>query len=167
MWNDAALAESGFCHWNYGKTRDAANCSSRMGGDNFFTANDAALFMTQVWDRSLLGEKSSAQLLQWMTLSPRSGYGGWLGTQLPAAARPTMHHKAGWLPPDAVPGYSNSNEIGVVEIPGGRAYAVALLLSGGSDYNNKQLPTLEYASCAVYHGVARDLADPFGACTHP
>jgi beta-lactamase class A len=167
MWNDAALAESGFCHWNYGKTRDAANCSARMGGDNFFSANDMVFFLSQIWDRSLLGETASAQLLSWMTLSPRSGYGGWLGTQLPAAAQKTMHHKAGWLPPSEVPGYSNSNDVGVVEVPGGHAYAVALLLNGGTDYDGKQLPTLEYASCVVYHGVARDVPDALAACTHP
>ena len=78
-----------------------------------------------------------------------------------------MHHKAGWLPPSVVPGYSNANEIGIVEPPGGHPYAVALLFDGGQSYDAKQLPTLEYASCVVYHAVARDAADPFAGCSHP
>lgn len=167
MWNDVGLPDSGFCNWSFGVTRHAANCPTAFGGDNFFSADDMALFLTALWDKSLLGDVKATQELEWMKLSPRSGYGGWLGTQLPVAARPAMHHKAGWLPPDQVPGYSNSNDIGIVEVPVGPAYAVALLLSGGSDYNGRQLPMLEYASCVIYHGVAKDVADPFGACTHP
>jgi beta-lactamase class A len=168
MWRDVAVPDSGFCHWNYGKTRDAANCPSTMDGDNFFTASDMVQFLVELWDRSLLGDAKASAELGWMKLSPRSGYGGWIGTQLPAAARPNLHHKAGWLPPSAVPGYSNSNEIGIVEVPGGHAYAVAMLMNGAptqSAYDAAQLPTLEYASCVVYHAVANDGGG--GTCAHP
>jgi beta-lactamase class A len=166
-WQDVGVPDTGFCHWNYGKTRNATNCPSTLGGDNFFTANDMVSFLTVLWDRTLLGDAKSQAELDWMTLSPRSGYGGWLGTLLPAAARPKMHHKAGWLPPDVVPGYANSNDIGIVEIPGGHVYAVAILLDGAPDigaYNGKQLPLLEKASCVVYHAIAKDVADAFAAC---
>ena len=166
MWNDVGLATSGYCAWGFGHPRNAANCPPSMGGDNFFTAADVVVFLTALWDGSLLGAAPSHAELEWMKLSPRSGYGGWLGTQLPAVARATMHHKAGWLPPSAVPGYSNANDIGIVEPPGGHPYAVALLFDGGQSYDAKQLPTLEYASCAIYHAVAGD-ADPFAVCTHP
>jgi beta-lactamase class A len=167
MWQDIGIPDSGFCSWNFDKQRNATNCPSTAGGDNFFTADDMAMFMTAMWDRSLLGDPKSSTELDWMTLSPRSGYGGWMGTLLPAAAQPKVHHKAGWLPPDVVPGYSNSNEIGVVEVPGGHAYAVALLMNGAGDitaYDTKQLPLLEKASCVVYHAIAKDVADPFVTC---
>ena len=167
LWNDVGTPDSGFCHWSYDKTREATSCPSTASGDNFFTANDTVLFLTALWQKTLLGDAASRAELGWMQLSPRTGYGGWLGTQLPAAARATMHHKAGWLPPSEVPGYSVSNEIGVVEVPGGHAYAVSILMSGGSDYDNRQLPVMEYASCVLYHAVASDVADPFAACTHP
>ncbi len=170
MWQDLAVPDSGFCNWSFGKTRHANNCPNTMGGDNFFTSDDMTSFLTSLWDRSLLGDAKASAELDWMKLSPRSGYGGWLGTQLPQAAQATMHHKAGWLPPDQVPGYSNSNDIGIVEVPGGHAYAVSILLNGAPNidaYNNKQLPTLEYASCVVFHAVAKDVADPFAACTAP
>ena len=169
MWNDVALASSGFCHWNFDHARDATKCPNTMGGDNFFTANDMVAFLTAVHGGRLLDLARTKQLADWMLLSPRSGYGGWLGTQLPATARATMRHKAGWLPPSAVPGYSNSNEIGIVTAANGHDYAVALLLSGAPSqaaYDAKQLPVLEYASCVVYHAVSGD-TDPFGPCTHP
>ncbi len=166
MWNDATLASSGFCHWSYDKPRDAANCPNRMGGDNFFTASDAALFLARVHDRSLLGKERTQALESWMLLSPRSGYGGWLGTQIPAAARATLRHKAGWLPPSAVPGYSTSNDIGLVDAANGHTYAVALLMSGGTSYDAKQLPVMEYASCVVFRAVSGE-ADAFGGCSHP
>ncbi len=166
MWNDAALASSGFCRWNYEKARNASNCPSRMGGDNFFTASDAVSFLARVHDRSLLGKDRTQALVGWMLLSPRSGYGGWLGTQIPAAARATLRHKAGWLPPSAVPGYSNSNDIGLVDAANGHTYAVALLMSGGTSYDAKQLPVMEYASCVVFRAVSGE-ADAFAGCTHP
>jgi beta-lactamase class A len=166
LWQDAEVADIGFCAWNYGATRTANNCPHVLGDDNFFTTNDAVSFLTELWDDSLLGRDKSNTLLSWMTLSPREGYGGWLGTQLPAAARTTMHHKAGWLPPEAVPGYSNANEIGIIEIPGGHTYAVAFALDGApsqADYDNSELPLLEYLSCRVYHAVAGDDASSCAA----
>jgi hypothetical protein len=177
-WNDVQIPDSSFCHWNYptGTTRIATNCSMAMGGDNFFTADDALVFVTALWDRSLLADASAQAELAWMQLSPRnntgfctSPYGGWLGQQLPAQAQMTMHHKAGWLPPSSVPGYSNSNEIGIIEIPNGHVYGVAILMNGAPDqtaYDQKQLPTLEFASCVIYNAVL-GAADPFTPCTHP
>ncbi|WP_394823923.1 serine hydrolase [Pendulispora albinea] len=170
-WHDIGVADIGFCRWNYDKVREAGNCDrGPRGGSNFITTDDAVRFLTAVWNRRLLGKERSRQLLDWMKLSPRQGYGGWLGTQLPPAARATMHHKAGWLPPAEVPGNSNSNEIGIVEVPNGHPYAVALLLNGAPSqeaYDQVQLPTLEYASCVIYHAAAKDHADPFAACVHP
>lgn len=167
LWQDAEVVDIGFCHWNYGGTREAKNCPSVLGDDNFLTTSDTVSFLTKLWDHSLLGAEKSKTLLSWMTQSPRQGYGGWLGTQLPAAARTTMHHKAGWLPPKDVPGYSNANDIGIVEIASGHAYAVAIALDGASsqaDYDDRELPLLEYLSCAVYHAVAGDDAS---SCKHP
>lgn len=159
QWQDAQLADVGFCAWDTDRVREPRNCPGVMNGDNFFTTSDAVSFLEQVWNHSLLGADKSNTLLSWMQLSPRKGYGGWLGTQLPEAARATMHHKAGWLPPAAVAGYSNANEIGIVEVPGGHAYAVAFALKGAKTqaaYDNQELPLLEYLSCRVYHAVAGD-----------
>ncbi len=165
MWHDARMPDSGFCRWNTDRVRVSPLCESdRAGGANYLAADDAVRFLGVLWDRSLIGSASSQQLLDWMLLSPRAGYGGWIGSQLPAEARAGIHHKAGWYPP------YTSHEIGIIEIPGGHPYAVALLLgrSDGSSaaYNGTQLPMLEYASCVVYHAVA-DAGDPFAACSPP
>ena len=167
MWDVAGMANSGFCNWSFGRTRHAANCPATAGGDNFFTANDVVTFLSRMWNGMLMPADATRSELQWLTWSPRSGYGGWIGTQLPAAVRANVHHKAGWLPPDVVPGYSNSNDIGIVEVSPGHAYAVALLMNGGTSYNTRQLPLLEYASCVIFHAVANDQPDPFAGCTHP
>jgi beta-lactamase class A len=166
MWHDARMPDSGFCRWNTDRVRESPLCETDLaGGANYLAADDAVRFLGAVWDRSLIGSASSQQLLDWMLLSPRAGYGGWIGTQLPAAARDSIHHKAGWYPP------YTSHEIGIVEIPGGHPYAVALLLarSDGSDaaYDSTQLPMLEYASCVVYHAVADAAGDPFADCSPP
>lgn len=167
LWQDAEVADIGFCDWNYGGSREATNCPDVLGGDNFFTTSDAVSFLRRLYEGSLLGTEKSKQLLSWMTLSPRTGYGGWFGTQLPASARSAMHHKAGWLPPEEVPGYANANEIGIVEIPGGHAYAAAFALDGAASqeaYDTQELPLLEYLSCGVYHAVVGEDAS---ACTPP
>ncbi|WP_394833745.1 class A beta-lactamase-related serine hydrolase [Pendulispora rubella] len=171
VWQTLGVNDIGFCHWNYDHDRKAGNCpTGPRKGHNFMTADAGVGALTAIWEKRVLGEANTKQLLEWMKLSPRQGYGGWLGTQLPEAARATMHHKAGWLPPVESPENSNTNEIGIVEVPGGRVYAVALLLNGApsqESYDQKQLPTLEYASCVIYHAVAKDQPDPFGACRHP
>jgi beta-lactamase class A len=160
MWNVAGMTHSGFCRWD---GRYASNCPSTLGGYNFLTADDASDFMTRLWNGVLMSAAETDTQLAWMLLSPRSGGdGGWLGTQLPATARAGMHHKAGWYPPS-----SESNDIGVVEIDASHAYSVAIYMADGTDYDGRQLPMLEYASCVIYHAVARDLADPFQGCTHP
>jgi len=160
------------CHWNYDKTRNATNCSTAMGGDNFFTPNAALSFLEHAWKRDPIGVDKGAKLLEWAKLSPRSGYGGWVGTQLPSAAKAGMHQKGGWLPPgccgsDAT--YNNMNEIAIIHTPRG-PYAVAILLDHGTDYWGKQTKAMEWASCVIYHAMAKDSpgGDPFKAgCTAP
>jgi len=168
MWHDVRMPDSGFCRWNTdGITRMSSYCDTSVaGGYNYVAPNDALGFLTALWSRQLIGATKTNQLLQWMTLSPRTGYGGWFGTQLPAAARTKMYHKAGWVPPET------SHEIGIVEVPNGHPYAAALLFNrtDGSlaAYNDTQLKMLEYSSCVIYHAIARDVADPFGSpCQHP
>ncbi len=168
MWHNIHMPDSGFCKWNSGGVaRSAPSCEARTAnGFNYLASNDALKFLTVLWDRSLIGEAHTRQLLEWMLLAPRTGGpGGWFGTQLPAAARARMYHKGGWVPP------STSHEIGIVEVPDGHAYAAALLFTRADGslaaYNAKQVKTLEYASCVVYHAVAKDVPDPFGACQAP
>jgi hypothetical protein len=55
----------------------------------------------------------------------------------------------------------------MVQVPGYHAYAVGIAMTGGQNYDGKQLPMVEYASCVIYHAVAKDVADPFTTCRAP
>jgi hypothetical protein len=152
------MGSTALTSWSYGKTRGATNSPRAMGSDNYFTANDTTAFLARLARGELLAADATASLLEWMTWAPRSGYGGWLGTRLPAPARASMRHKAGWLPPgccSADAWYNTMNEIGLVEAPGG-VYAVSILARRGGDYWGKQTAAVELASCLVYRAIADD-----------
>lgn len=160
-WDRAGMTSSALTQWSYGRTRVAANSPRAMGSDNYVTAADAATFLGRVWLGELWADERTGTLLEWMTWSPRSGYGGWLGSRLPEGARATMRHKAGWLPPgccgdDAT--YNTLNEIGIVTVPDGPTYAVAILARRGRDYWGRQVRLVERTSCEIYRAVAGDEA---------
>ena len=52
--------------------------------------------------------------------------------------------------------YNTLTEVGVVQVPGGDRYAVALLARRGSDYWRRQAPFIERASCVLYRTVSQD-----------
>ncbi|MGZ3418195.1 MAG: serine hydrolase [Polyangiales bacterium] len=153
------------CHWSYDKTRNATNCSDALGGENFFTPNGVVAFLEKVWKGDAGAGDKRAKLLEWSTLSPRTGYGGWVGTQLPTSTQTAMHHKAGWLPTGCCgTGFpAHYNEIAIVPTSRGH-YAVVLSMRGGTD--SKMTKTLEWASCVVFHTLAKD-SDPSSTCTAP
>lgn len=151
----AGMVDSALTQW-FGN-RVATNSPRKLGDDNYFTAKDAVTFLTRLDGGTLIGAVETAQLETWMTWSPRTGFGGWLGTQLPDAVRTSMMHKAGWLPPgccgdDAT--YNTLNEIGIVEVAPGHRYAVAILARRGSDWYGKQVPWVERASCVIYRAAS-------------
>lgn len=160
-WDRAGMTSSALTQWSYGKTRVASNSPRAMGWDNYVTAADAVTFLGRLWHGELWADERTGALLEWMTWSPRAGYGGWLGSRLPEAARASMRHKAGWLPPgccsdDAA--YNTLNEIGIVTVPDGATYAVAILARRGHDYWGRQVRLVERASCDIYRAVAGDQA---------
>ena len=153
-WNTVGMPHSITANWSFGGVTRHASVQGQMGGDNYFTPQDTIRFLTNLDNDSLLGGAKSQELETYMTWSPRSGYGGWLGTLLPAEARAQMMHKAGWLP---APDYSDStcNEIGIVQVPGGERYAISLLAHHGADYA-RETSFVERASCVVYRTIAKD-----------
>lgn len=151
----AGMVDSALTQWFGGRV--ATNSPRKMGDDNYFTAKDAVTFLSRLDQGTLLGAAQTSQLETWMTWSPRTGFGGWLGTMLPAATKASMMHKGGWLPPgccgdDAT--YNTLNEIGIVEVAPGHRYAVAILARRGSDWYGKQAPWVERASCVIYRAAS-------------
>jgi beta-lactamase class A len=81
-------------------------------------------------------------------LSPNSGYGGWIGTQLPASVQAAVRHKAGWIP--ASEGGSNTNnEIAIVQTLSGKNYVVAIATEKSDTFAHAN-SVVEYLSCVVY-----------------
>ena len=159
----AGMVDSALTQW-FGN-RTSTNSPRKLGDDNYFTAKDAVTFLSRLDRGTLIGPAETAQLETWMTWSPRSGFGGWLGTLLPPAVRASMMHKGGWLPPgccsdDAT--YNTLNEIGLVEVAPGHRYAVAILARGGTDWYGKQAPWVERASCVLYRAASGTPAASLG-----
>jgi beta-lactamase class A len=161
LWNVVGMRSTALTRWNYVRKREAANSPRRMGTDNYTTANDALVFLERLQRGDILDRERSAALLGWMRRSPRSGLGGWLLARLPPAVRTGASHKAGWLDPGCCSddrNYNTLNEVGLIAVPGGATYAVAILTHAGDNYWGRQVPFVEYASCEIYRAVAGDQA---------
>ena len=151
----AGMVDSALTQW-FG-SRVATNSARKMGTDNYFTAKDVVTFLSRLDQGTLLGAPETAQLRTWMTWSPRTGFGGWLGTLLPGPAKVSMMHKGGWLPPGCCgddASYNTLNEIGIIEAAPGHRYAVAILARRGTDWYDKQVPWVERASCVIYRAAS-------------
>jgi len=151
----AGMVDSALTQWFGGRV--ATNSPRKLGDDNYITAKDAVTFLARLDKGTLLGASETTQLKTWMTWSPRTGFGGWLGTMLPAGARTSLMHKAGWLPPGCCGDdttYNTLNEIGIVEVTPGHRYAVAVLARRGNDWYGKQVPWVERASCVLFRAAS-------------
>jgi len=139
-----------------GRRRKPQNSPDEMDGDNYFTAADAVSFLARLARGELLPAEKTAEVRTWLRWTPRQGCGGWLTARLPAEVRPRVEHKAGWLPPgccsdDAA--YNTLTEIGLVPLPDGTEYAVAILARRCRDWR-RQERYAERASCELYRSLA-------------
>jgi beta-lactamase class A len=165
MWSAAGMEQSALTQWSFGRRRVATNSPRAMGSDNYFTAIDAIRFLARLDRGELLDAQGTATLEEWMRWAPRSGIGGALAARLPGDA--DVMHKAGWLPPGCCgddASYNTHNELGIVAVPGGHRYAIAIFARRGHDYWGRQTRFVEYASCVVYRFVAQD---PAIECARP
>jgi beta-lactamase class A len=158
MWDVAGMHDSALTQWSYDKTRVATNSPRALGGDNYMTSDDAVEFLARVYHKQIISDESQ-QLLDWLTLSPNTGTGGWLLARLPAEIQTTGMHKGGWLPPGCCSSdtyYNTANEIGIVTTQAGRAYAVSILARRGTDFWDRQVPFVELASCVMFRAFVED-----------
>lgn len=154
LWNVVGMERSILCNWNFGAVRRATN-QGLLDGDNYFTAKDLMTFMSKLNQGVLVGDRTE-ELRGYMKLAPDGDLGGWIPALLPAAVRPEVMHKGGWLPREAYPAYATMNDVGIVQVPGGDRYAIAVLARRGTDYWGAQARLVERASCVVYRTIARD-----------
>lgn len=155
LWNVVGVERTILVNWSFGGVRRVASNQGQMGGDNYFTAKDLMTFMSKLDQGALVGDRTD-ELRGYMKLAPDSGVGGWIPALLPAAVRPEVMHKGGWLPPPSYTEYSTMNDVGIVQVPGGDRYAIALLARRGNDYWTAQKDYVQRASCVVYRTIAHD-----------
>lgn len=156
---ELGLKHTALTTWSVGKPRKPANSPRELDGDNYFTAADVVDFLARLDSGELLPQAETDQLRAWMRLTPRKGCGGWLGTLLPPPAQEAVEHKAGWLPPGCCSSdakYNTLTEVGLVQVPGGHRYAVAVLAEHGTDFWGLQAPFVERASCLIYRTIAHE-----------
>lgn len=155
LWDVVGMERSILCNWSFGGVPRHASNQGLLGGDNYFTARDLMTFMSKLDQGALAGDRTD-ELRSYMKLAPDSGVGGWLPAMLPGGVRPEVMHKGGWLPPPSYAEYSTMNDVGIVQVPGGDRYAIAILARHGNDYWGAQARFVERASCVVYRSIARD-----------
>lgn len=167
MFDEIGMRGSCFRAWSYSGIHDVGGCPASMDdvleGDNVITADDAVLFLSRLYRGELLDEANTAAILEWSTLSPRSGFGGWIPAGLPEPLRAAVHHKDGAIPPEVIDGYSISHDIGIVELPEAGAYSVAILMTGGRSYYARQVPLIPYIACVLHEAITEPERSPFSA----
>jgi len=161
------MGRSAFNNWSAGQH---ATNSPYPVADNLFTSDDVVTLLAAIDRGEVLPGDLGSTWKRWLSGTPRSGYGGWLGSRLPEAARASMIHKAGWLPPGCcgtpATAYNDLNEVGIVDDGAGHRHATAILASHGEDWG-AETRLMEYASCAVYRAASADASLSCGRAGDP
>ncbi|MGI9621791.1 MAG: serine hydrolase, partial [Acidimicrobiales bacterium] len=143
--------------WAFDRGRFASDRAER-GSSNTTSANDLTLFLDKLRYVELLGPETTARVLAWMMLTPDNvggptGYGGALADRLPSHVAARTMHKAGWLPPNCC---SDPEQViiagGIVPLPDGATFSIAVAAAGGSDYA-AQVEWVGQVTCSVYSTI--------------
>ena len=134
---------------------------------NYTTANDLVTFWRWLYEGAVLPPAETEALLEWGRL-PKSGTHATLVARLPEEVVEHVSYKVGALPPgrtyendegeDEPPPEGSTDAMigaGVVEVPGGPTYVVAIAATKGWSWFGK-LSFVEYASCRIYEVLADD-----------
>lgn len=150
--------------WTPGGEWIAADYPGPHPALNFTSTDDLVTFWTLLHDGQLLSDADTAAVLAWSRLPRQANYPSGLLTRLPEAVEPYAAYKMGWLPPgrtavdeetgETVPVVDRDTLVGsgIVAIPGGPAYAVAIGSFGGSDWPGK-VAWVAYASCRIHETI--------------
>ena len=140
--------------WRFGRTR----VSKLNRGPNHTTMNSLARFYVRLHQGQLLDRVATDQLVEWLRSTPRSRsyVDGVLLDRLPRPVAAAALHKTGWLPPGWPANDPNLVvDAGVVFLPNGDWFALALSTSRGSRYD-RSIRWLGFAACRIYAVVADD-----------
>lgn len=150
----AGLESTHLSFWGFGKRR-----VSYLGlGRTRTSMRDLAMFYVRLHQGRLLDRAGTEQLRSWLLATPRklSYVDGALLDRLPQETAATALHKTGWLPPGCcVNDYRLINDAGLVVLPNGDWYAMAISSSQGHRYD-RSVRWLGYAACRIHAVVSDD-----------
>lgn len=153
-WDTAGLDGTHLSGWSFGRRR-----VSGFGlGPTRTTMRDLALFYARLHQGQLLGRNETARLKSWLRSTPRrlSYVDGVLLDRLPLSVATSALHKTGWLPPGCCAVDARLIvDAGLVALPNGKWFAMALSSSNGRQYD-RSVKWLGLAACRIYAVVADD-----------
>ncbi|WP_419923738.1 serine hydrolase [Candidatus Poriferisocius sp.] len=161
-WDVAELSDTRLEAWRFDDPdRVARDFRPENPLGNRTTAADLAHFYARLHQGELLGPDETAVLQGWLldtshTVGSPRDLDGVLVDRLPSEVAASALHKAGWLRPNCCPAdYRQMIDAGLVVLPDGGWYAVAIVTARGEffDLSNQWV---SLASCRIYSLVADD-----------
>jgi hypothetical protein len=151
--------------WTFGGDWRAKEYPGPHPSLNFTSADDLVAFWRLMYDGWILSRADTATFLEWGRLERLSGYSSGLLTRLPEDLAESVSYKMGWLPPGRTEEDEDTGEVtevdaldsmigsGVVEIPGGPTYALAVGAFGGDDWPGK-VAFVSYVACRIHETIS-------------
>jgi hypothetical protein len=151
--------------WTFGGEHRSSIYPGPHPSLNFTTTDDLVTFWRLMSEGQILGRAASDTLLEWGRMERLGGYSSGLLTRLPSGAAEYTSFKMGWLPPGRTEEDDETGEIvpvdaldsiigsGIVAIPNGPTYAVAIGLFGGTEWPAK-VAFVAYASCRIHEEIS-------------
>ena len=165
----AGLGMSGtlVVEWTFGGDWRAEEYPGPHPALNFTSADDLVAFWRLMHDGWILSRADTATFLEWGRLERLSGYSSGLLSRLPEDLRDHVSFKMGWLPPGRTEEDEETGEItevdaldsiigsGLVDVPGGPTYAIAIGAFGGENWPRK-VAFVSYAACRIHETISGD-----------
>lgn len=164
------MKETLVVEWTFGSEWRSSDFPGPHPYLNFTTADDLAAFWRLVYDGWVLSAADTNTFLEWGRIERLPGYPSGLLTRLPPDVWSGVSFKMGWLPPGRTEEDEETGEIvevdaldtligsGVVEVPDGPVYALAIGSFGGTSWSGK-VAFVAYAACRIHETIiGEDLA---------
>lgn len=131
---------------------------------NYTSTDDLVTFWRLLYEGWVLSPTETAAVLEWARAARHRGYPSGLLTRLPEDQWDSVAFKMGWLPPGRTEEDEETGEIievddldtlvgsGVVEVPGGPTYIVAIGSFGGTSWPGK-VQWVSYSACRIYETI--------------
>lgn len=155
----AGMGDTYLSLWVAGGVRRTGVEAAAREFRNTSTTADAVSFLEQLAAHELLDLADTAQVMAWMTLSPDglddpTMWGGVLTDRLPPDVAALTMHKAGWLTPGCCVSVENElTALGLVPLPDGTRFAIAVTTVDGADYEG-QAAWISQLTADIYDRLA-------------